>query len=162
MAIEPRRPGARDLSITNEPIVESPRPKPAVTLSAGDVEAIAEATARKLAELVADRGKTFGLVGPRELAEGLGVSLDYVYAHATELGAMRLGSGPKARMRFDSTAPAERSRHGRNGRRVAAGGRRCPAEPRRRSMRRLNVDPSRRTLRNVRGRRRLARGAVPR
>jgi hypothetical protein len=80
---------------------ESARPGPLVTLSAGDVDAIAEATARKLAELVADRGKTFGLVGPRELAEGLGVSLDYVYAHATELGAMRLGSGPKARIRFD-------------------------------------------------------------
>lgn len=27
--------------------------------------------------------------------------LDYVYAHAAELGAMRLGSGPKARIRFD-------------------------------------------------------------
>ncbi|HWK17518.1 MAG TPA: hypothetical protein VNR66_08705, partial [Solirubrobacteraceae bacterium] len=44
---------------------------------------------------------TFGLVGARELAEGLGVSLDYVYAHAAELGATRLGSGPKARIRFD-------------------------------------------------------------
>jgi hypothetical protein len=77
------------------------RRDPAVTLSAGDVEAIAEATARKLVEFVGERGKTFGLVGPRELAEGLGVSLDYVYAHATELGAMRLGSGPKARIRFD-------------------------------------------------------------
>lgn len=72
-----------------------------MTLSEGDVEAIAEATARKLVEFVAERGRTFGLVGPRELAEGLGVSLDYVYAHATELGAMRLGSGPKARIRFD-------------------------------------------------------------
>ena len=72
-----------------------------MTLSDGDVEAIAEATARKLVEFVGERGKTFGLVGPRELAEGLGVSLDYVYAHATELGAMRLGSGPKARIRFD-------------------------------------------------------------
>ena len=103
MAMEPLpRPGARDRSVTNGPIaLESPQPKPAVSLSAGDVEAIAEATARKLVELVADRGKTFGLVGPRELAEGLGVSLDYVYAHATELGAMRLGSGPKARIRFD-------------------------------------------------------------
>jgi hypothetical protein len=77
------------------------RAEPAVTLSEGDVEAIAEATARKLVEFVGVRGKTFGLVGPRELAEGLGVSLDYVYAHATELGAMRLGSGPKARIRFD-------------------------------------------------------------
>lgn len=72
-----------------------------MTLSPGDVDAIAEATARKLAEFVGERGKTLGLVGPRELAEGLGVSLDYVYSHATELGAMRLGSGPKARIRFD-------------------------------------------------------------
>jgi hypothetical protein len=65
-----------------------------------DVEAIAEATARKLAELVGTPS-TFGLVDARELAEGLGVSLDYVYAHAAELGAMRLGAGPKARIRFD-------------------------------------------------------------
>jgi hypothetical protein len=81
--------------------VDGQRPDPAVSLSEGDVEAIAEATARKLVEFVGERGKTFGLVGPRELAEGLGVSLDYVYGHATELGAMRLGSGPKARIRFD-------------------------------------------------------------
>ena len=75
--------------------------EPGVALSARDVEAIADATARKLVEFIEERGRTFGLVGPRELAEGLGVSLDYVYAHATELGAMRLGSGPKARIRFD-------------------------------------------------------------
>ena len=103
MDIEPLPDGrATARSVTSRrTALESPRPGPLVTLSAGDVDAIAEATARKLAELVADRGKTFGLVGPRELAEGLGVSLDYVYAHATELGAMRLGSGPKARIRFD-------------------------------------------------------------
>jgi hypothetical protein len=70
-------------------------------LGPGDIEAIAEATARKLLEIIATPPTTFGLVGARELAEGLGVSLDYVYAHATELGAMRLGSGPKARIRFD-------------------------------------------------------------
>lgn len=94
--------GASDLSGANGRTAQNGRrPEPAVTLSAGDVEAIAEATARKLVEFVGERGKTFGLVGPRELAEGLGVSLDYVYAHATELGAMRLGSGPKARIRFD-------------------------------------------------------------
>jgi hypothetical protein len=104
MEIEPlRQVGAPDLSGTNgrTGLNGRRRPEPAVTLSAGDVEAIAEATARKLAEFIGEPGKTFGLVGPRELAEGLGVSLDYVYAHATELGAMRLGSGPKARIRFD-------------------------------------------------------------
>ncbi len=91
-----------DRFVTNRRMTqEGQQPEGAVTLSQGDVEAIAEATARKLAEFIGERGKTFGLVGPRELAEGLGVSLDYVYAHATELGAMRLGSGPKARIRFD-------------------------------------------------------------
>jgi hypothetical protein len=71
-----------------------------VALTQSDVDAIADATARRLAELVG-MPPTFGLVDARELAHGLGVSLDYVYAHATELGAMRLGSGPKARIRFD-------------------------------------------------------------
>ena len=70
-------------------------------LSDGDVEAIAEATAARLAEIVSTAPGTFALVDARQLARDLGVSLDYVYAHATELGAMRLGSGPKARIRFD-------------------------------------------------------------
>jgi hypothetical protein len=70
-------------------------------LTASDVEAIVEAIARKVVEIVDARSSTFGLVDARELAEELGVSIDYVYAHATELGAMRLGSGPKARIRFD-------------------------------------------------------------
>jgi hypothetical protein len=77
------------------------RSEPSTLLTPGDVEAIAEATARKLVEIVGEPARTFGLVGARELAQGLGVSLDYVYAHATELGGMRLGSGPKARIRFD-------------------------------------------------------------
>ena len=71
------------------------------TLTNGDVEAIADALARKVAEIVGARSATFGLVAARELAEELGVSTDYVYAHAAELGAMRLGAGPKARIRFD-------------------------------------------------------------
>ena len=70
-------------------------------LGDGDVEAIAEATAVRLAEIVSAAPGTFALVDARRLARDLGVSLDYVYAHATELGAMRLGSGPKARIRFD-------------------------------------------------------------
>ena len=71
------------------------------TLTNGDVEAIADALARKVAEIVGARSATFGLVDARELAEELGVSIDYVYVHAAELGAMRLGAGPKARIRFD-------------------------------------------------------------
>jgi hypothetical protein len=70
-------------------------------LTAGEVEAIADAIARKVAEIVSARSTTFGIVDARELAEELGVSIDYVYAHAAELGAMRLGAGPKARIRLD-------------------------------------------------------------
>jgi hypothetical protein len=58
-------------------------------LTDGDVEAIAEATAARLAEMVSAAPGTFALVDPRQLARDLGVSLDYLYAHATELGAMR-------------------------------------------------------------------------
>ena len=89
-------------------------------LSDGDVEAIAEATAARLAEIVSAAPGTFALVDARQLARDLGVSLDYVYAHATELGAMRLGSGPKARIRFDldRARQALEARTGRtNGRR---------------------------------------------
>ena len=45
--------------------------------------------------------KTFALVDARGLAAELGVSVDYVYRHQAELGAMALGDGPKARLKFD-------------------------------------------------------------
>lgn len=41
------------------------------------------------------------LVDAARVAAYLGVSRDYVYEHAGELGARRLGSGPRARLRFD-------------------------------------------------------------
>jgi hypothetical protein len=73
-----------------------------VTLDEQDVEAIAERAARRVVQLL-ERSRTgaFELLGPKELARALNVSLDYVYAHAADLGAMRLGDGPKARLRFD-------------------------------------------------------------
>jgi len=40
------------------------------------------------------------LVDAASVAEHLGVSRDYVYEHADDLGARRLGSGPRARLRF--------------------------------------------------------------
>jgi hypothetical protein len=89
-------------------------------LTDGDVEAIAKATAARLAEIVSAGPGTFALVDARQLARDLGVSLDYVYAHASELGAMRLGSGPKAHLRFDldRARQALEARAGRsNGRR---------------------------------------------
>ena len=41
------------------------------------------------------------LVSVSELAAFLSVTADWVYVHADELGAWRLGDGPKARLRFD-------------------------------------------------------------
>lgn len=41
------------------------------------------------------------LVSAGEVAMRLGVSRGWVYAHAGELGALRLGSGQRPRLRFD-------------------------------------------------------------
>jgi excisionase family DNA binding protein len=42
------------------------------------------------------------LLTTAQVAEWLNVSRAYVYEHADELGAERLGTGPKARLRFDA------------------------------------------------------------
>lgn len=48
------------------------------------------------------------LVDVAELASRLGVSRDFVYRHGDRLGAVRLGNGPKARLRFDPEEAAKR------------------------------------------------------
>jgi hypothetical protein len=70
----------------------------AMVLTEQDVEAVARRTVELLR---GERAGSFALVGARELAESLGVSVDYVYEHASELGALRLGGGRKARIRFE-------------------------------------------------------------
>lgn len=57
----------------------------------------------ELAALVAERlagRRPGGLVDVHVVAGYLGVEAEYVYAHAVELGARRLGTGPRARLRF--------------------------------------------------------------
>lgn len=57
-----------------------------------------------IAERVADllRGEPrVGLVDAATLAAELGVSRDFVYAHADELGGRRIGGGSRGRLRFD-------------------------------------------------------------
>jgi hypothetical protein len=49
-----------------------------------------------------------GLLTPAELAAWLSVDRSYVYAHAEELGVLRLGTGPRARLRFDREEVARR------------------------------------------------------
>lgn len=47
------------------------------------------------------------LIDAGEVARRFSLSRDYVYEHADALGAVRLGDGPKARLRFDPAKVAE-------------------------------------------------------
>jgi hypothetical protein len=67
--------------------------------------AFVEAVARRVVELLHEEGEV-AREGPRlltaaQVAEEFGVSTDWLYANATQLGAIRMGSGPRARLRFD-------------------------------------------------------------
>jgi len=55
------------------------------------------------AELLDGRTTDPDLIDAAEVARRFGVSRDYVYRHADELGVIRLGVGPRPRKRF---APA--------------------------------------------------------
>jgi hypothetical protein len=60
--------------------------------------------ANDLAIRAAEPSSRAPLVDAGTLAAELGVSRGYVYEHADELGALRLGNGPRARLRFDPLA----------------------------------------------------------
>lgn len=63
-----------------------------------------EEIARRVAELVADRiREPFRLLDTQTVARLLAVSDDWVREHAAELGAIRVGDGPKGALRFDAT-----------------------------------------------------------
>lgn len=85
-------------------------------LDPADIQAIAEQAAQNVVGLLERSAPgVYRLLEPKELASVLNVSLDYVYAHASELGAMRLGEGPKARLRFDlQTAQGAMKTRGRS------------------------------------------------
>jgi hypothetical protein len=72
-----------------------------VRLDPADVEAIALRTAEILAErgLVAPAAPR--LFSAAEAAARIGMSRDFVYEHADELGAIRLGEGSRPRLAFD-------------------------------------------------------------
>lgn len=58
--------------------------------------------ARRVAELLEERGmQKRELVDAAELARRLGIERSWVYSHAIELGAVKLGKGAKPRLRFD-------------------------------------------------------------
>ncbi len=69
--------------------------------------ASAEAVARRVVELMRGEGdfsSARGLVDAATLAAELGVERSWVYTHRDELGAIRLGTGAKPRLRFDVEA----------------------------------------------------------
>lgn len=77
-----------------------------LSLTAESVEAIAQRVAELVHERtsVADPQQPPGaapLVDTAEAARRLGVSADYLRDHADELGAIRLGDGPRPRLRWD-------------------------------------------------------------
>jgi hypothetical protein len=71
-----------------------------------------DAVARRVVEMLREEGE-LPVGGPRlmtvaQVRDEFGVSADWLYANAEALGAIRLGSGPRARLRFDRTTFAER------------------------------------------------------
>jgi hypothetical protein len=68
-----------------------------LALSAADVEAIA----LRVAELLRHDPRLGHHVSTTAVATMLGVSGDWVREHAAELGAVRVGDGPKGALRFD-------------------------------------------------------------
>lgn len=72
---------------------------------ADHVHALAEAVADVLAErglvVYAGPSPSVRILKVAEVARLLGRSAAWVYEHAAELGAIRMGNGPKARIGFD-------------------------------------------------------------
>jgi hypothetical protein len=78
-----------------------------VTLDADSVERVARRVLELLGEERAGSGAV-ELLRTAEVARRFGVTRSYVYSHAQQLGAIRLGDGPRARLRFDPAIVSER------------------------------------------------------
>jgi hypothetical protein len=78
-------------------------------MSALEASTLDEATIRAIAREVARlTGPAGGLLTASEVAEAFHVTRGWVYAHADELGAIRLGDGPRPRLRFDPAVVTQR------------------------------------------------------
>ena len=72
-----------------------------------------DAIARRIVDLLLEAskspevGKFDSLIDAAEVARRFNISREWVYAHADELGAVRLGDGDKPRLRFDRARVAE-------------------------------------------------------
>lgn len=112
----------------------------AVDLTPQAVEQVANRVAALLQRQQRDQqqartSEPAGMLTVAELAQHLHLNRAWVYEHADELGAIRVGSGPKARIRFDlHTAKAALRRHQPDGGPV-------PAPPKPRTPRRPQPSP---------------------
>jgi hypothetical protein len=78
-----------------------------------ELSLLAEILAERVAEKLRGATRAEELLDAAQVAERFGVSRSFVYEHAAELGAIRLGvlgEGRRPRLRFDPTAVAERLR----------------------------------------------------
>jgi hypothetical protein len=67
-----------------------------------------EAIARRVVGLLEKRGlQNRELIDAAELARRFGIERAWVYSHAIELGAVKLGGGAKPRLRFDPEVAAQ-------------------------------------------------------
>jgi predicted DNA-binding transcriptional regulator AlpA len=108
---------------------------------ADQVQAIAEAVADVLAErglvVYAGPSPSARVLKVADVARLLGRSSAWVYEHAAELGAIRMGRGPKARIGFDLATIEQWKREHE----LAAPQRRQPTRPRpRRTAATINDD----------------------
>jgi len=77
-----------------------------MSLAPNEIEAIAQ----RVAELIEGPKSSMGkprLGTAKELADALGVERKWVYANQERLRVIRLGQGPRARLRFDLERAAE-------------------------------------------------------
>jgi hypothetical protein len=107
--------------------------QPSFTLSPDQLEQLAAYVARHLAAFLANEAHS-GLIDAAEVARRHGVTRAWVYEHADRLGAIRLGTGSRPRLRFNpdrvtaaltqhgKTATPQRRRAGRRRRNTTNGG----------------------------------------
>jgi hypothetical protein len=108
-----------------------------MTLDREDIAAIAQAVVELLKATDAAPAGT-ELLTAAQVAARYGVARSFVYEHADELGAVRLGDGRKPRVRFDPETVSTALRACSTGRRSHAAEKREP-EPNARSQSRRSM-----------------------
>jgi hypothetical protein len=82
----------------------------AIEVHGSDLDRAAVLTvAREVAVLLRrSSGAETGMLTAAQVAARFNVDRGWVYAHSAELGVVRLGEGPRARLRFDPAVVAQR------------------------------------------------------